>query len=126
MTTALEMTTRSLPDTRWQAVEAHDRTADGRFVYAVRSTGIYCRPSCPSRRPHRSRVEFFDPPPLAEQAGFRPCRRCKPNSVAVGDPALELAQRVCQLIEERPDGDLSLHQLSREGGGRPHYPHRAL
>ena len=126
MTTALEMTTRSLPDTRWQAVLARDRTSDGRFVYAVRSTGIYCRPSCPSRRPHRSRVEFFGLAALAERAGFRPCRRCKPERAAIGDPTLELAQQVCRLIDERPDGDVSLQRLSREAGRSPSYLHRTF
>ncbi|MBI2537873.1 MAG: methylated-DNA--[protein]-cysteine S-methyltransferase [Gemmatimonadetes bacterium] len=106
------MTVRSLPDARWQAVQARDRTSDGRFVYAVRSTGIYCRPSCPSRRPHRNRVEFFDLPALAERAGFRPCHRCQPDSAAINDPSLELAQRVCRLIDERPDGDVRLGRLS--------------
>src|SRR3989304_1806713 len=126
MTTALEMTTRSLPDTRWQAVLARDRPSGGRFVYAVRSAGIYCRPSCPSRRPHRSRVEFFGLAALAERAGFRPCRRCKPERAAIGDPTLELAQQVCRLIDERPDGDVSLQRLSREAGRSPSYLHRTF
>jgi AraC family transcriptional regulator of adaptative response/methylated-DNA-[protein]-cysteine methyltransferase len=126
MTTALEMSIRSLPDARWRAVQARDRASDGRFVYAVRSTGIYCRPSCPSRRPHRNRVEFFDLPALAERAGFRACRRCKPDSSGVGDPTRELAERVCRLIDERPDGDLSLQRLSREVGRSPYYLHRTF
>ncbi|HEV2984045.1 MAG TPA: Ada metal-binding domain-containing protein, partial [Vicinamibacterales bacterium] len=54
---------------RWDAVLAHDRAADGRFVYAVRSTGVYCRPGCPSRRPRRDRVSFFDTPAAARDAG---------------------------------------------------------
>ena len=126
MTTALDMPIHSLPDVRWQAVQARDRTSDGRFVYAVRSTGIYCRPSCPSRRPHRNRVEFFELPALAERAGFRPCRRCQPNSVAMDDPTLELAQRVCRLIDERPDGDLRLERLSAEVGKSPYYLQRTF
>ena len=60
---------------RWQAVLAKDSGCDGMFVFAVSSTGIYCRPSCPSRRPHRERVSFFTLPEAAEQAGFRACRR---------------------------------------------------
>ncbi len=126
MTTAIAMTARSLPDVRWQAVQARDRTADGRFVYAVRSTGIYCRPSCPSRRPQRSRVEFFDLPALAERAGFRPCRRCKPDSLGVGDPTLELAERVCRLIDEGPDGDVRLERLATAVGKSPYYLHRTF
>src|SRR5437899_1387384 len=64
---------------RWEAVVARDRRADGHFVYAVRSTGVYCRPSCASRRPRRAVVTFYDDPALAERAGFRACRRCKPR-----------------------------------------------
>src|SRR2546426_8580189 len=63
---------------RWRIVLARDRRYDGAFVYAVRSTGIYCRPSCPSRRPGRDQVAFFPVPQAAEAAGFRPCRRCHP------------------------------------------------
>ena len=70
----------SAGDARWQAVLAHDARRDGDFVYAVRSTGIYCCPSCPSRRPHRSQVVFFRHPAEAEQAGFRACKRCHPRT----------------------------------------------
>ncbi len=62
----------------WQQVLARDASADGQFVYAVKSTGIYCRPSCPSRRPERKNVTFFPTPALAEAAGFRACLRCEP------------------------------------------------
>jgi AraC family transcriptional regulator of adaptative response/methylated-DNA-[protein]-cysteine methyltransferase len=65
----------------WEAVEARDRAMDGVFLYAVISTGIYCRPSCPSKRPRRENVVFFRAREAAEQAGFRPCKRCKPDSV---------------------------------------------
>ena len=67
-------------EARWTAVLEHDRAADGRFVYAVSSTGIYCRPSCPSRRPRRDRVAFFDAPADARVAGYRACKRCKPDA----------------------------------------------
>nr|MBW4039893.1 bifunctional transcriptional activator/DNA repair enzyme protein Ada [Acidobacteriota bacterium] len=60
----------------WQQVLARDPAADGQFVYAVKSTGIFCRPTCPSRRPERKNVSFFPNPALAEAAGFRPCLRC--------------------------------------------------
>src|SRR5262245_30462101 len=63
----------------WQAVQTRDTGADGLFFYGVRSTGIYCRPTCPSRRPRREQVVFFRLPEAAEQAGFRPCRRCHPH-----------------------------------------------
>ncbi len=71
---------RDEAEARWAAVLAHDATSDGAFVYAVRSTGIYCCPSCPSRRPHRRHVTFFRDPAEAEAAGFRPCKRCRPRT----------------------------------------------
>ena len=61
---------------KWSFVLARDARADGRFVYAVKSTGVFCRPSCPSRRPRLENVEFFDSPTQAQQAGYRACRRC--------------------------------------------------
>jgi AraC family transcriptional regulator of adaptative response/methylated-DNA-[protein]-cysteine methyltransferase len=67
-------------EARWQQVMARDTRSDGAFVYAVRSTGIYCRPSCPSRRPTRQQVVFFARASAAERAGFRPCRRCRPKA----------------------------------------------
>jgi len=63
----------------WRAVAARDGAQAGRFVYGVRTTGIYCRPGCPSRRPLRGNVRFFDDARAARAAGFRPCRRCDPD-----------------------------------------------
>lgn len=126
MTTALQMTRVPPTDARWQAVMARDRASDGRFVYAVRSTGIYCRPSCPSRKPRRTQVTFFDLPALAEREGFRACRRCKPDGVALVDPTRELAEEVCRLIDRRPDGDVSLEALSKAVGKSPYYLHRTF
>jgi AraC family transcriptional regulator of adaptative response/methylated-DNA-[protein]-cysteine methyltransferase len=65
-------------DRRWLAVAERDRAADGTFVYAVTTTGIYCRPSCPSKRPKRANVVYFDTPRAAAAAGFRDCKRCNP------------------------------------------------
>ena len=96
----------------WHAVEHRDRQSDGNFVYAVRSTGIYCRPSCASRRPNRHQVVFFSIPEAAEQAGFRACRRCKPNETAIHDPEMALVQRICRYISENPDHNVSLSILS--------------
>lgn len=90
---------------RWQAVQARDRSADGAFVYAVRSTGIYCRPSCPSRKPRREQVVFFPLPEAAEQQGFRECRRCRPRAARLRDPRIETVARVCREIDSRIDGD---------------------
>ena len=79
----------------WRAVEAKDARFDGSFVFAVSSTHIYCRPSCPSRRPHRERVTYFQLPELAEQAGFRACKRCHPKDAVTIDPHVEIVRRAC-------------------------------
>jgi AraC family transcriptional regulator of adaptative response/methylated-DNA-[protein]-cysteine methyltransferase len=90
---------------RWQAVRDRDRGADGRFVFAVRTTGVYCRPSCPARRARRENVAFYDSPAAAEAAGFRPCRRCAPDRA--GDaPHARAVIDACTAIraaEEAPD-----------------------
>ncbi len=95
----------------WELVLNRDPQADGRFVFAVRSTGIYCRPSCPSRRPNPDQVLFFEAPAEAERAGFRACRRCHPDQVTPDQVAW--VQRICDLIGEAPDGTLRLAELSR-------------
>src|SRR5881392_2693505 len=69
-------------DARWRAVDRRDSKADGQFVYAVSSTGVYCRPSCASRRPRRDRVAFFDSPADAAREGYRACLRCRPDETA--------------------------------------------
>jgi len=94
------------PDEKlWQAVQARDRRADGAFVYAVRSTGIYCRPSCASRKPRREQVEFFSLPEAAEQQGFRACLRCRPRLARLRDPRAAVVARVCAEIEAHIDAD---------------------
>src|SRR5437667_2395966 len=95
MTVTERETANTADDARWRAVLARDRRADGEFVYAVRSTGVYCRPSCPSRRPRREVVTFFDMPEAAEGGGFRACRRCKPRDAAAADPWVEKIRRAC-------------------------------
>lgn len=84
---------------RWQAVLARDRRFDGAFVYAVRSTGIYCRPSCASRRPRRTQVTFFPIPEAAEREGYRACRRCHPAQITGSDPAVALVRDACRAID---------------------------
>ena len=100
-------------DERWRAVLARDRRFDGAFVYAVRSTGIYCRPSCASRRPHRDQVTFFPIPEAAEREGFRACRRCHPADADGGDPAVALVRDACRALDEgrKPGG--GSHKLAR-------------
>ena len=90
-------------DTRWHAVISRTRSADGQFVYGVSSTGIYCRPSCHSKLPKRENVVFFDMPVMAEQAGFRPCKRCRPREAHIDDPRLSLVQGICDYIQQHVD-----------------------
>ncbi len=99
-------------DARWQAVQVRDMRFDNHFVYAVRSTGIYCRPACSSRRPHRRQVRFFPSADTARQAGFRPCRRCRPDNP--GTPQAEMVQHACRWIEENTDGNLTLAALGKK------------
>jgi AraC family transcriptional regulator of adaptative response/methylated-DNA-[protein]-cysteine methyltransferase len=114
---------QSTHDVRWQAVLARDRRADGTFVYAVRSTGVFCRPSCPSRRPRREMVQFFDDASGAQTAGFRPCRRCHPTEPAGADPWIEKIRRACVYLAN-VDGHLSLATLARRLGGSPYHLQR--
>lgn len=100
----------------WQIVLARDRRYDGAFVYAVKSTGIYCRPSCPSRRPRPERVEFYDIPETAERAGFRACRRCKPRDARAPDPRVDLVRSACREIDGHPDAVETLPVLARRLG----------
>jgi AraC family transcriptional regulator of adaptative response/methylated-DNA-[protein]-cysteine methyltransferase len=111
---------------QWRAVEARDARFDGAFVYAVRSTGIYCRPSCPSRRPRRPHVAFFALPEAAERAGFRSCLRCRPRAVRVRDPRAERVQKVCRFVAEHLEEPLTLLRLSREAGLAPHHFQRTF
>jgi AraC family transcriptional regulator, regulatory protein of adaptative response / methylated-DNA-[protein]-cysteine methyltransferase len=96
----------------WQAVLTRDSHANGTFVYGVRSTGIYCNPSCPSRRPQREQVVFFPLPEAAESAGFRPCRRCQPLQTEANDPQVELVRRACRYIEQNLENPPGLTELS--------------
>jgi AraC family transcriptional regulator of adaptative response/methylated-DNA-[protein]-cysteine methyltransferase len=105
---------------RWRAVLGRDRSADGLFVYAVRSTGVYCRPSCASRRPHRDRVEFFDSGEAARLAGYRACKRCAPDRVAGADPWIEKVRRATVYLANI-DGRPSLAALAARLGGSPYH-----
>src|SRR6266550_3398631 len=94
----------------WHAVEARDAGYDGMFVFAVSSTGIYCRPSCPARRPRRQNVTFYGKPEEAEKAGYRACLRCRPRALA-GNPQLEMVKAVCRYIEQHLDEPITLARL---------------
>jgi AraC family transcriptional regulator, regulatory protein of adaptative response / methylated-DNA-[protein]-cysteine methyltransferase len=101
---------------RWHAVLSRDVRFDGEFVFAVASTGIYCRPSCPSRRPHRERVTFFTLPEAAEQAGYRACLRCHPKRARSVDPQIEMVQRLCRYLESTDFEKGKLSDLARHVG----------
>jgi AraC family transcriptional regulator of adaptative response/methylated-DNA-[protein]-cysteine methyltransferase len=104
---------------RWRIVLARDRRYDGAFVYAVRSTHVFCRPSCPSRRPGRRQVVFFAVPDLARAAGFRPCRRCLPLAIPGRDALVAKVREACRLIDARPDEPLGLAALAAQLGTAP-------
>ena len=110
----------------WNAVVSRDASRDGTFVFAVRSTGIYCRPSCPARRPRREQVSFFQVPEAAEQAGFRACRRCHPRRAQAGDPQIDLVRRICHAIDEHDEEPLTLKTLSTETGVSAHHLQRTF
>jgi AraC family transcriptional regulator, regulatory protein of adaptative response / methylated-DNA-[protein]-cysteine methyltransferase len=100
-------------DPRWNAVIARDANHDGRFVFAVSTTGVYCRPSCAARRPRRENVQFFARPEAAEQAGFRACLRCRPKAVS-GNSELDSVKAICRFIEQHLDEPLTLDRLGKE------------
>jgi AraC family transcriptional regulator of adaptative response/methylated-DNA-[protein]-cysteine methyltransferase len=110
----------------WQAVLTRDVLADETFVVAVDTTGIYCRPSCPARHPHREHVTFFKLPEEASAAGFRPCRRCHPDQVHQPDPQAELIERVCHYIQTHLDAPLHLSDLSQQFHLSPYHLQRTF
>lgn len=112
----LNVKTISTDEQLWQAVVAKDARFDGQFVFAVTSTGVYCRPSCPSRRAHRERVKFFDLPEAAEQAGFRACLRCHPQRARVLDPQMDLVQRACRFLDSAEGETVKLNELAGHVG----------
>ena len=111
-------------DECWSAVLTRNAAFDGLVVYAVRSTHIYCRPSCASRRPDRSQVVFFPIPEAAERAGFRSCRRCLPHLHSPADPHLEMVRRICREISDSPDGPPTLAELGAKLGFSPYHLQR--
>ena len=98
---------------RWDAVVARDERRDGEFVFAVSSTGVYCRPSCAARRPRRENVQFFGRPEEAERAGYRACLRCRPRAFHGNAEANEI-KKICRFIEQNLDEPLTLGRLGSE------------
>lgn len=113
--------------TRWRALTIRDANANGEFVYSVRSTNIYCRPTCPARLARRANVGFYKTPLEAEADGFRACKRCKPNSV-LEDPQERAVAKACMLIDEAVKKDdvkaFRLQDLARNVGLTPRYFHK--
>lgn len=110
----------------WQLVLDRDPAREATFVYGVQSTGVYCRPSCPSRRPARQQVHFFPAPEAAREAGFRACLRCNPNDEPQPEPHAELVQRACRFIEAHLDEPLTLEHLGVEVGMSPYHFQRTF
>lgn len=108
------------PERRWELVSGRSRSADGQFVYAVRTTGIYCLPSCSARRPLRGNVEFYETPELARAAGYRACLRCHPD--AAMSSGSELIRVLCAHLDACPDA--SLAELAKLAQKSPSHTHR--
>lgn len=112
-------------DPRWAAVIAHSVAADGSFYYSVRSTGVYCRPSCSARQARPENVQFHATRADAERAGFRPCKRCKPDQPSLAEQHAGMVTRACRLIEQSENVP-GLEQLARTAGVSPFHFHRVF
>ncbi len=109
----------------WAALTGRDARSDGAFVYAVRTTGVYCRPGCASRRPKRENVAFYPDPAAAEAAGFRPCKRCRPNEASMAERHVAAIDRACALIRAR-DSLPTLAELADAAGISRYHFHRVF
>ena len=114
---------RTLSDPRWCAVVARDRSFDGQFYYSVKSTGVYCRPSCGSRRANPSNVAFHATSQEAEAAGFRPCKRCRPDRDSLQASHAAVVARICRYIESAEESP-TLGELAKLSGLSAHHFHR--
>jgi AraC family transcriptional regulator of adaptative response/methylated-DNA-[protein]-cysteine methyltransferase len=110
---------------KWKAVVERDETKDGLFVIAVRSTGIYCKPSCPARHPNPEQVVFFSQPDEAEKSGFRACKRCNPRD-ATPSARAKLIEQTCKYVEANLDEKLTLLNLSHQAGLSPFHFQRTF
>ncbi|HJR49864.1 MAG TPA: bifunctional DNA-binding transcriptional regulator/O6-methylguanine-DNA methyltransferase Ada, partial [Gemmatimonadales bacterium] len=112
-------------DPRWAAVTARSATADGSFFYSVRTTGVYCRPSCGSRRPRPENVRFHASREEAEQAGFRPCKRCRPDRPSLTEQHAAIVTEICRLIETSSRVP-ALEELAGRAAISPFHFHRVF
>jgi AraC family transcriptional regulator of adaptative response/methylated-DNA-[protein]-cysteine methyltransferase len=120
-----ERLTSTPRDPRWAAVLARDASQDGRFVYSVRTTGVYCRPSCPSRRARPENVAFHADCAAAEAAGFRACKRCRPRQASPAEARAASMARICRYIEAAPEPPL-LAALARQARMSPFHFQRVF
>lgn len=120
---SFEMSQTERDDRRWQSVAGNDAAADGDFFYAVKTTGVYCRPSCASRLPHRENVVFFDSRAQAERAGYRPCKRCTPDRVSRTARDVDRIAKACRMIETNETAP-RLDALAQQAGISSHHFHR--
>jgi AraC family transcriptional regulator, regulatory protein of adaptative response / methylated-DNA-[protein]-cysteine methyltransferase len=109
----------------WQAVKRRDPAFDGEFLFAVRTTGVYCRPSCASRPAKRENVSFFETGAQAEKAGYRACKRCRPDKIGAPDPHIEAVKRACAEIEQAEEAP-KLADLAASVGLSPYHFHRVF
>ena len=126
MTRTLERPPNSYPaadDERWAAVVARDKAFEGQFYYSVATTGIYCRPGCPARLPKRANVRFYRTRAAAEAAGFRPCKRCKPDAPSLAEQYATKVAEACRVIEDAEE-PLRLDALAARIGLSPYHFHR--
>lgn len=112
-------------DARWAAIVRRDRDADGQFFYSVRTTGVYCRPSCASRRARRENIAFYATTAEAEKAGFRPCKRCKPDRPPLAVQYADRIARACRVIE-RSESAPTLNELAKSARLSPYHFHRVF
>jgi len=121
--TGEKLAARTRKDPRWTAVVARDSRADGKFFYAVRTTGVYCRPSCGSRRARPENLQFYATTADAERAGFRPCKRCKPDQPSLDRQHAAKVAKICRLIENAEEPP-SLAELAGKAGLSAYHFHR--
>ena len=112
-------------DPRWAAVTARDATADGRFVYSVASTGVYCKPSCAARRARPENVRFHPDGAAARAAGFRACKRCRPDGATLAQEQAARVAQACRRIE-RDETLPTLEALARDAALSPFHFHRVF
>jgi len=123
MTAKSKTASETIKDPRWQSIVTRNQKADGSFVYSVKTTGVYCRPSCAARLARPENVSFYDTGADARQAGFRPCKRCKPDEQSLSAQHQEKIAAVCRMIESA-EQEPTLQQLAESAGLSTYHFHR--